>query len=633
MILYYSVDREILNARQAYDVGRDGIQRLEAEIESELKYLILVMPLGEQIVISPTFRFESEMCRRIIKRNYEFVENGYFVQYMKEDSIYDFRQKKAERYKYAMSLCQDYYEAYSQATYDEVKALWMPTVVKIESVGIESRMLFIRDLREIGERRKIPKPQVENVISIIRDIADEVFLWEVVEYQLIKNNIPNKLIRDLQIRQLMNRSYLNAFSDQKIHIPFNSIINYDPLKKDNCYDIWKIRCILEGLSIKRLIDILPAKSIIELHSNLELQEAFEIIRKGIVSGKEVYEICLEVKNCMNINEIINTLLDYNEEKNESYDLPRRHTLKLLHLSDLHFTDLESMEKSYRLLAIDLEVQMKVQKLNYLIISGDVCDIPSEEQYNVALKFVQQLINEFGLHIENVIIVPGNHDCSWEISKASYDNLQLANKTLWDTRFSPYDRFFYQPLFNREYPIKVEEQIEHCIDKKEKIYIAGFNSSHQIDHLNTTASAINFDAVLNERNASRQGVNDEYIKLLTWHHPIAGDGGIIDRTFLDTLAVLGYSACFHGHIHESTKDNYGYDDRHTIKMIGAGSLSATKVEREDGIPQQYNLVEIDVGLRKLIVHTRKREKADGVWMADARWGDKNGRPKAYYVVDV
>ena len=102
--------------------------------------------------------------------------------------------------------------------------------------------------------------------------------------------------------------------------------------------------------------------------------------------------------------------------------------------------------------------------------------------------------------------------------------------------------------------------------------------------------------------------------------------------MDTLAILGHGACFHGHIHEATKEHYDFDDSHTIKMIGAGTLGAPQIDRGDGIPLQYNLVEIDLPQRELTIHTRKREKADGAWVADARWGDKN-KPKAYYSVKV
>lgn len=71
----------------------------------------------------------------------------------------------------------------------------------------------------------------------------------------------------------------------------------------------------------------------------------------------------------------------------------------------------------------------------------------------------------------------------------------------------------------------------------------------------------------------------------------------------------------------------------IGAIGAGTLGCREKDRAAGIPLQYNLVELDVLGRELIVHTRKREKDDRAWEADARWGDKNKNPVSYYMVPV
>ena len=103
--------------------------------------------------------------------------------------------------------------------------------------------------------------------------------------------------------------------------------------------------------------------------------------------------------------------------------------------------------------------------------------------------------------------------------------------------------------------------------------------------------------------------------------------------MDTLANLGFRACFHGHIHEAKNDLFSYDSYHSVRMIGAGTFGAVQKERGDGIPRQYNMLEFDKKQRKLIVHTRKREKDDGIWQADARWEDKNHNPKSFYVVEV
>ena len=40
--------------------------------------------------------------------------------------------------------------------------------------------------------------------------------------------------------------------------------------------------------------------------------------------------------------------------------------------------------------IDLIHSLHLQKLDYVIISGDICDRPQEEQYAIALEFVESL---------------------------------------------------------------------------------------------------------------------------------------------------------------------------------------------------------------------------------------------------
>ncbi len=50
----------------------------------------------------------------------------------------------------------------------------------------------------------------------------------------------------------------------------------------------------------------------------------------------------------------------------------------------------------------------------------------------------------------------------------------------------------------------------------------------------------------------------------------------------------------------------------------------------GIPLQYNLLSFDPAKNEITVHTRKKEKLDGAWSADARWGDKND-PKPWYTI--
>ena len=101
MILYYAFDREMLNSIDFNHLDKDIQSRLEKRIENELKMLIFFMPLDERVVISPSFRFESEICRRILSRNRAFLNESIIVEYRRESDERDFWEKKKENYRKA----------------------------------------------------------------------------------------------------------------------------------------------------------------------------------------------------------------------------------------------------------------------------------------------------------------------------------------------------------------------------------------------------------------------------------------------------------------------------------------------------------------------------------------------------
>lgn len=42
-----------------------------------------------------------------------------------------------------------------------------------------------------------------------------------------------------------------------------------------------------------------------------------------------------------------------------------------------------------------------------------------------------------------------------------------------------------------------------------------------------------------------------------------------------MAVAGFKAFFHGHVHEETNQNFCYGDSHSARAIGAGVFGAKK----------------------------------------------------------
>lgn len=627
MIFYYAFDREMLNAIDFLSKDKKSQKSIESTIEKEIKLLAFLIPLDERIVISPSFRFESPVCRRILKRNRAFIDNGIIVEYRRETDIKDFWLKKNETYRNVMDISNTYRQAYDQKSiYKEIASLWIDRIPKQNAIGLISRDTFMEKVRNRGEVFGIPVEQTEDVLKITDETKESTFLWEREEYMLHKYGVSDDIIRRLGVRDAMNQSYVDVFAGQNIKICKSSLGIVDIGKLNSIYDMWNIMALLERLGVIKTIISLSAEEIIDIRKNSELQDMLDIIR-DVLAGKVPNSDMRETINVLGgmqalITKIILSPLggrnmDSFENMFEQNKMLSKDTLKILHLSDLHFTDEKTMKEHYFYLKLDLKNSIGISRVDYLIISGDVSDRPDEDMYQVALDFVNVLAQEFNISKDHIILVPGNHDCDRVISKEAYDKeeSEVIDQVKYNNRYNKYSKYFYECIKGKPYPMEPQKQFEDYIFSEDKLCILALNSSWQIDHIHTDRSSICMEAIQNSEVVWCD-VND-YAKLAVWHHPLSGWAAIQDITFMDTLVNAGFKACIHGHIHEAKNDLFTYDACHNIRMIGAGTFGAVQKERGDGIPRQYNVIELDKEQRLLIVHTRKREKDNGIWQADAR----------------
>ena len=647
MILYYAFDREMLNAVGFGEADRTSRNAIEKAIEYELKCLIFTMPLDECVVISPSFRFESEICQRILVRNRAFTDNSTIIEYRRENNPKDFWLKKNTTYRHAMDISEVYRRAYGEnKTYTEISSLWMGHAPKTEITGIVSRDVFMETVRQRGEKFLVSPEQVEDVLKVTDETREDTFLWEVEEHMLHQYGISDDVIRRLGIREAMNKSYINVFANQGVKVCRPGLGLPGIEDADPAYDMQRIKSALERLGIFERLISLSAQEILNVRRNPELQNMLDVLRRKLAEGKSASDIYKAVNKVGDMASLmaklaLHTIGGKGMDTTTRESVLQKNTLRLLHLSDLHLCDEDSMKKHYFHLKLDLKKNFEIEKLDYLIISGDVSDRPVESMYQTAVTFVKNLIAEFEVPAGHVILIPGNHDCDREVSKECYGKKGTAvtDQKKYNDRYLKYSQNFYQPIIGRPYPMEPEKQFEDYIFEEDNLCFLGLNSSSdlsflnscwQIDHCNTDRSSICMEAVMESGTIWCDA--KDYAKIAVWHHPLSGEGAIKETTFMETLANAGFRACFHGHVHEAKNELFSYDAARNIRMVGAGTFGAVREERGDGIPRQYNMIEFDKEKRLLTVHTRKREKDGGAWQADARWEDRNHAPKSYYEVD-
>ncbi|MEE4357640.1 MAG: SUMF1/EgtB/PvdO family nonheme iron enzyme [Desulfococcaceae bacterium] len=330
--------------------------------------------------------------------------------------------------------------------------------------------------------------------------------------------------------------------------------------------------------------------------------------------------------------------------------------QILHLSDLHFGTAEDAKIWYSQLADDLKNELDCQRLDALILSGDIANFSVKEEYEAAEIFIRSLCEKFRMSPSALVMVPGNHDLNWGKSEDSYELkfrkdcegelkdgnfiaetdkiVQIRNEEKYRERFA-FFREFCRSLTEKDYPSDYGEQGLICHLPEINILIAGFNSAWNLDHHFRSRASISNEAVTHVLDEIRDnGIYKDCLKFAVWHHPLHSpfDDRITDHGFMQRLAVDGFRVCFHGHIHKSDAGLYLYDQERKIHIVGAGTFGAPVKEWTPGYPLQYNLLRIKE--KRMIVETRRRIEINGAWKPDAVWTQGGGKdPLLRYEIEL
>ncbi|MCP4345373.1 MAG: hypothetical protein GY795_07585 [Desulfobacterales bacterium] len=203
--------------------------------------------------------------------------------------------------------------------------------------------------------------------------------------------------------------------------------------------------------------------------------------------------------------------------------------------------------------------------------------------------------------------------------------------LYQHRFDNFRMHLYKKVYGKEYPLDYAQQGILNFYPENQILFLTLNSCWEVDHNFKNRASINLDALVFALNKLQDDKYNDWFKFAVWHHPVMGRE-MMNDDFLQLLAIYGFQICMHGHIHEAVEGCYRYDQERNIHFIGAGTFGAPSDEQVAGIPLQYNLLKLNPQSRTLTVETRKKERPDGAWSADARWGDKNN-PKPRYTIKL
>ncbi|NET84968.1 MAG: hypothetical protein F6J94_24545 [Moorea sp. SIO1F2] len=339
---------------------------------------------------------------------------------------------------------------------------------------------------------------------------------------------------------------------------------------------------------------------------------------------------------------LNTIQERYQIYNPTYRPKPTQTMYILHLSDLHITTPEQATLWSNQLAQDLIQDLQIPHLDALILSGDIANYSTPDEYQAAQQFLDNLRQDFSLDSKQIVLVPGNHDLNWELAKRGYqlldledydgelkeghyikgeDVIRVRDEAKYQQRFAHFSQF-YQAIKAQPYPLDYDQQAIIDYFPEQNLLILGLNSAWELDRYFRDRASIHSGALSNALTEIRR--NPDYgncLKIAVWHHALnsAGSDRITDQGFMEQLAQAGFRFFLHGHIHKAETSLFRYDlspSGRKLDQIGAGTFGAPTKELIPGYPWQYNLLKIEDN--QLTVYTRRREEINGAWKPDSRW---------------
>lgn len=334
---------------------------------------------------------------------------------------------------------------------------------------------------------------------------------------------------------------------------------------------------------------------------------------------------------------------------------------ILHISDLHRSPRDNITNAELVSALVSDRQRyvnekpSIRRPEAIVISGDIVQgvvlgTPDAEaslaaQYGTALAFIEELAERFvDGDRSRVIIVPGNHDIDWAVSKDAMQIVQVADfpKDLGSELFrqgSPYrwdwktrelflitDAARYQQRmdafwrFFDAFYAHAPRLLRVARGQPSNLYslwdgrlgIAAFDSCHDNDCFAFHGSIPR--EVVARAQLDLLDLGGFGLLMAVWHHNVEGPPYRTDYMDIDIVRGMigrGFRLGLYGHQHrpDATPIQIRLADRETMALVSAGSLCAGATELPTGAMRGYNIIEINDDLRSARVHFREMSVAN------------------------
>jgi 3',5'-cyclic AMP phosphodiesterase CpdA/CheY-like chemotaxis protein len=304
----------------------------------------------------------------------------------------------------------------------------------------------------------------------------------------------------------------------------------------------------------------------------------------------------------------------------------------LHLSDLHFALSEQHDRSVVIEALwrDLErCRDRGLQANFIIVTGDIAYSGKVEEYELAGKFLDDLLDHTEVPKERLFLVPGNHDVdrskiltlARQINALNNRNSvrevleEHQSRSLFMTRLEGYASFV-RSYFSDSADALVFDSKRYFYSRKFiindwRIAVLGLNSTWTSGNIVVEGKVIDKGQLaVGEKQVmdALQMARDAQVKIAVMHHPLSYLYDF-DRNDVANLLSRGCHFLLHGHLHEADVERRASLKGEMI-VIPAGAIYQGRE-----LINSYNYVTLDFERSRAQVIFRRYSDAQREWLKD------------------
>ncbi|MCE9609610.1 MAG: metallophosphoesterase [Chthoniobacter sp.] len=278
---------------------------------------------------------------------------------------------------------------------------------------------------------------------------------------------------------------------------------------------------------------------------------------------------------------------------------------------------------FKRLSADLNIleDLKVRP-DLVIVSGDLAELGAKEEFDDALRFIEQLSEHVRLPSSRFVIVPGNHDINRKLCNGYFLNCEGEGTVpmppywpKWKHFKTVFDRFY------RDVPsVKFTEPNPWTLIEFPELntVVAAMNSTMAESHLNDSHYGHLGEAQLEWFAAKLAPYRERgWFRIGVVHHNlergiVRDDENLRDRDDLERILAPYLNVVFHGHTHVG---RIAWLSQVT-PILSTGSAALKQQQRPEEVGNQYQLVRFTAnGFERWL----RRYDPDGKkWIGDTRY---------------